>query len=56
MLDFFAQYLLFFLKTITLVASVLLVLITLFALIAKQRRAQAHSLMPPPSRRPGTAH
>lgn len=40
MLEFFAQYLLFFLKTITLVAGVLLVLITLFALIAKQRQAQ----------------
>lgn len=40
MLEFFAQYLLFFLKTITLVAGILLVLITLFGLIAKQRREQ----------------
>jgi serine protease SohB len=40
MLEFFIQYLLFFLKTITLVAGILLVLITLFALIAKQRRGQ----------------
>lgn len=40
MLEFFIQYLLFFLKTITLVAGILVVLITLFALIAKQRRSQ----------------
>ncbi len=40
MLEFFSQYFLFFLKTITLVAGILLVLITLFALIAKQRRTQ----------------
>ncbi|MFA6037100.1 MAG: protease SohB [Legionellales bacterium] len=40
MLEFFIQYLLFFLKTITFVAAILVVLITLFALIAKQRRNQ----------------
>jgi serine protease SohB len=38
MLEFFAQYALFFLKTVTIVAGILLVLITLFTLIAKQRR------------------
>lgn len=38
MLEFFAQYFLFFLKALTIVAGILLVLITFFALIAKQRR------------------
>jgi serine protease SohB len=38
MLAFFSQYFLFFLETITIVAGILVVLITLFALIAKQRR------------------
>ncbi len=40
MLEFFIQYLFFFLKTITLIAGIIIVLITLFALIAKQRRNQ----------------
>ncbi len=39
MLEFFAQYFLFFLETITIVAGILVVLITLFALIAKHRRS-----------------
>ncbi len=40
MLEFFAQYFLFLLETITIIAGILVVLITLFALIAKQRRNQ----------------
>ncbi len=40
MLEFFTQYLLFFFKTLTLVAGILVILITIFALIAKQRRTQ----------------
>ncbi len=40
MLDFFAQYGLFFLKTITIIAGILLVLIVFFGLIGKARREQ----------------
>jgi serine protease SohB len=39
MLEFFSQYFLFFLETLTIVAGIMVVLITLFALIAKQRRS-----------------